>query len=117
MLTPDLPWGFPHWEFFVFFGLHGLVIVAALVLVFGLGLTPSPRRALAGLPGHPRPGRAWPGPPTSLLEMNFMFLRGKPQAATPLDWMGPWPIYILTGAGVALVAVPAPGPPLSARVA
>ena len=40
MLTPDLQWNFPRWEFVVFFGLHGLVLAAALLLVFGLGLRP-----------------------------------------------------------------------------
>ncbi|HSF02187.1 MAG TPA: hypothetical protein VLA62_04215, partial [Solirubrobacterales bacterium] len=34
LLTPDLPWAFPRWEFVVFFGLHGLVVVASMVLVF-----------------------------------------------------------------------------------
>jgi hypothetical integral membrane protein (TIGR02206 family) len=102
MLTPELPWGFPSWEFFVFFGLHGLVIVAALVLVFGLGLTPrrgAPWRAFLATVAL----AALAGTAGTLLEMNYMFLRGKPRAATPLDWMGPWPVYILVGAGVALV--------------
>ncbi len=102
MLTPELPWGFPRWEFVVFFGLHGLVLVAALVLVFGLGF-------------RPRRGAAWrafaatlalaavAGTVNVLLGMNFMFLRAKPVVATPLDWMGPWPVYIAVAAGVALV--------------
>jgi len=102
MLTPDLPWGFPAWGFFVFFGLHGLVIVAAAVLVFGFGLTPrpgAPWRALLATAAL----AAAAATAGSLLGMNYMFLRWKPQAATPLDWMGPWPLYILTGAVVALI--------------
>jgi hypothetical integral membrane protein (TIGR02206 family) len=101
MLTPDLPWGFPHWEFLVFFGLHGLVLVAALVLVFGVGLRPrpgAPWRAFAGTLGL----AALAGTADVLLDMNFMFLRWKPDAGTPLDWMGPWPVYIGVGAVVAL---------------
>jgi uncharacterized membrane protein YwaF len=31
-----------------------------------------------------------------------MYLRHKPLVATPLDAMGPWPVYIWTGALVAL---------------
>jgi hypothetical integral membrane protein (TIGR02206 family) len=101
MLTPELPWGFPRWEFFVFFGLHGLVLVAALVLVFGLGLWPRPgapwRAFLATLALAAVAGTA-----DVLLDMNFMFLRAKPSASTPLDWMGPWPVYIGVGAAFAL---------------
>ena len=101
MLTPDLQWNFPRWEFLVFFGLHGLVLGAALLLVFGLGL-------------RPRPGAAWRafaitaswaafvGLVNLALGTNFMYLRHKPSGATPLDLMGPWPAYIATGALAAL---------------
>jgi len=101
MLTPDLPWSFPRFEFVVFFGLHGLTLAAALVLVFGLGF-------------HPRPGAplrtfaitvcwtAFVGLVDVFLGTNFMYLRHKPLAATPLDWMGPWPVYIGTAALMAL---------------
>lgn len=102
MLTPDLPWGFPRWEFVAFFGLHGLVLVAAVVLVFGLGLRPrpgAPRRAfLATLALAAVAGTA-----DFLLGMNFMFLRGKPATPTLLDSMGPWPAYIVVAAAVAFV--------------
>ena len=102
MLTPELPWNFPRWEFVVFFGLHGLVLVAALVLVFGLGLRPrpgAPWRALGITAGW----AALVGLVNLALGTNFMYLRHKPAVATPLDGMGPWPLYIGTGAAVAVV--------------
>jgi hypothetical integral membrane protein (TIGR02206 family) len=102
MLTPELPWNFPRWEFVVFFGLHGLVLVASLVLVFGLGLRPrpgAPWRAFGITVGW----TAFVGLVNLALGTNFMYLRHKPLVATPLDWMGPWPVYVLTGAAVALV--------------
>jgi hypothetical integral membrane protein (TIGR02206 family) len=102
MLTPDLPWGFPRWEFVVFFGLHGLVLIAAAVLVFGIGLRPrrgAPLRAFLATAAL----AAVAGTANALLDTNFMFLRTKPLAATPLDWMGPWPVYIGVGAAVAFV--------------
>ena len=93
MLTPELPWGFPRWEFVVFFGLHGLVLAAALVLVFGLGLRPRPDAAWRTL-GITAGWTAFVGVVNLLLGTNFMYLRHKPTVATPLDWMGPWPVYI-----------------------
>lgn len=100
MLTPDVAWGFPRWEFVVFFGLHGFVLVAALVLVFGLGLRPrpgAPFRALAATAGM----AATAGAANLLLGTNFMYLRGKPEVPTPLDWMGPWPVYVGVAAAAA----------------
>ena len=93
MLTPELSWGFPRWEFVVFFGLHGLVLAAALVLVFGLGLQPRPTAAWRTL-GITAAWAAFVGVVNLLLGTNYMYLRHKPSVATPLDWMGPWPVYI-----------------------
>jgi hypothetical integral membrane protein (TIGR02206 family) len=101
MLTPELPWGFPRWEFVVFFGLHGLVLVAAVVLVFGLGLRPGPRAPWRML-GVTAAWAAFVSFVNVVLGTNFMYLRHKPSVATPLDWMGPWPVYIGVGGVVAL---------------
>lgn len=102
MLTPELPWNFPRWEFVVFFGLHGLVLVAAVLLVFGLGLRPRPGAAWRAL-GITAAWTAFVFLVNVALGTNFMYLRHKPVVATPLDWMGPWPVYIAAGAAVALV--------------
>jgi hypothetical integral membrane protein (TIGR02206 family) len=101
MLTPELPWNFPRWEFVVFFGLHGLVLVAALVLVFGLGLRPRPGAPLRVF-GITAGWAALVGLVNLALGTNYMYLRHKPLAPTLLDWMGPWPVYIGVGAIVAL---------------
>ncbi len=102
MLTPDLQQGFPRWEFLVFFGLHGFVVVAALVLTFGFGLRP----------GRGAAGRAFlatalyaalVGGVNALLGTNFMFLRERPANPTLLDWFGPWPVYIGTAAALAFL--------------
>jgi hypothetical integral membrane protein (TIGR02206 family) len=101
MLTPELPWNFPRWEFVVFFGLHGLVLVAALVLVFGLGLRPRPGAPLRVF-GITAGWAALVGLVNLALGTNYMYLRHKPIVPTLLDWMGPWPVYIGAGAAVAL---------------
>jgi hypothetical integral membrane protein (TIGR02206 family) len=102
MLTPELPWSFPRWEFVVFFGLHGLVLVAALVLVFGLGFRPRPGAPFRVF-GITAGWAAIVGLVDLALGTNYMYLRHKPIVPTPLDWMGPWPVYIGVGAAVALV--------------
>jgi hypothetical integral membrane protein (TIGR02206 family) len=102
MLTPDLPWNFPRWEFVVFFGLHGLVLVAALVLVFGLGFRPRPGAPFRVF-GITAGWAALVGLVNLALGTNYMYLRHKPTVATPLDWMGPWPVYIGVGAAAALL--------------
>jgi hypothetical integral membrane protein (TIGR02206 family) len=94
MLTPDLRQGWPDWRFIVYFGLHGTVVVAAALVVFGLGRRPLPGAAV----------RAWLltnayAAVVAIVDgvwgMNFLYLREKPWAPSPLDWLGPWPVYIL----------------------
>jgi hypothetical integral membrane protein (TIGR02206 family) len=101
MVTPDLSWGFPDWRYVTYFVLHGAVVAAAVVLVFGEGL-------------RPRPGAAWRAflltnayaamvyVVNVAFDKNFLYLRRKPYAPTLLDWMGPWPVYILVVEAVAL---------------
>ncbi len=93
MLTPNVAVGFPHWEFLVFFGLHGLVVMATIVLVFGFGLRPRPggvRRVFLLTAAY----AGAVGAVNAMLGTNFMFLCRKPPNPTLLDAFGPWPVYI-----------------------
>jgi hypothetical integral membrane protein (TIGR02206 family) len=102
MIGPDLGRDFPSWDFIFFFGLHAAVVVSAAVLTFGLDLRPRPRatwRALA-LTNVYAAGVALVNLATGA---NFMYLRAKPQQASVLDHLGPWPVYILGGEALALV--------------
>jgi hypothetical integral membrane protein (TIGR02206 family) len=100
ILTPDLPAGLPVWAWAVFFGLHGTVLVSALVLVFGLEIVPArgaPWRvflitnAYAGVVGLVN----------LFAGTNYLFLCRKPAADTLLDLFGPWPAYIFVADVVA----------------
>jgi hypothetical integral membrane protein (TIGR02206 family) len=94
LVSPDVRTGFPDWRFLSFFVLHGLVVVAAVVLTAGFGM-------------RPRPGAPWRGLLVTnayaalvglvnwAFHTNFLYLCHKPGARTLLDWMGPWPVYIL----------------------
>jgi hypothetical integral membrane protein (TIGR02206 family) len=102
MLTPELRQGFPRWEFLVFFGLHGLVVVAAATLTFGLGLPPRPgaaNRAFVLTAAYAVVVFAV----NAVLGTNFMYLAHKPATPTLLDGLGPWPLYLVSGATVAYV--------------
>ena len=103
MVTPDLAKGFPHPEFLEYFISHGALIAALFfaTLVFGFR------------PAYASVWKAWLAcllyaacllPINWLLDTNFMYLLHKPAEPTLLDVMGPWPWYLLTGAGVALVS-------------
>jgi hypothetical integral membrane protein (TIGR02206 family) len=103
LLTPDLGHGFPHYRFFLYFAQHGGVVVAALLLPFGLALQPAR--------GAPLRAWLWLNAYAALVAMvdlagdaNFLYLRHKPGSATPLDWLGPWPFYLVAGGAIALGA-------------
>jgi hypothetical integral membrane protein (TIGR02206 family) len=102
MVLPDLAWGFPSLDFFVFFGLHGLVVVAVVVLVFGLRIVPAAGAWLRAF-GLTLAYAALVACVNAVLDTNFLYLRRKPEAATLLDYMGPWPAYIGSGAVLGLV--------------
>jgi hypothetical integral membrane protein (TIGR02206 family) len=117
VLTPDLGQSFPDLLFFTYFATHSGALAAACLLVFGA------RRA-------PRPDAAWrvyavtvaftglAAVGTLLTGGNYMFLRRKPAHGSLLDFMGPWPVYILVAALLGLLmflALAALARPISAR--
>jgi hypothetical integral membrane protein (TIGR02206 family) len=102
MLTPDIGTGFPSSDFLFFFALHGGVVAAAIVLTAGFGM-------------RPRAGAVWRvlvltnayalvvGLVNLATGANFLYLCEKPAAGSLLDWLGPWPVYILGAEVVALL--------------
>lgn len=101
MLTPDVDRGFPDTRCISFFSLHGGVALSAAVTAFGLGVRPRPRAhwrvflltnvyaivvAIINL----------------TTDNNFLYLKQKPSQPTMLDYMGPWPWYILAADLLAL---------------
>lgn len=101
MLTPDLAYAFPAWEFVFFFGLHAAVVLSTAVVTFGFDRRPRPRAALRVF-WITNAYAAAVGVVNVMTGANFMYLRAKPQAGSLLDWLGPWPIYIVAGQVIAL---------------
>jgi hypothetical integral membrane protein (TIGR02206 family) len=106
VITPDLGVGFPHLGFFQYLVGHLGIVVSALYLVVGLRIAPRPGSvvrtfaitlAYTGLVGVV----------DALSGANYMFLRSPPGNWTLLRVLGPWPWYIASAAGVALVLLAA----------
>lgn len=102
VLTPDLGSSFPSVFYFTYFLYHLGSIIAACLLVFGCRL-------------YPRPGAIWrvymltlaftavSGLGDVITGGNYMYLRSKPIHNSLLNVMGPWPLYIISGAALGLV--------------
>jgi hypothetical integral membrane protein (TIGR02206 family) len=103
ILTPDLGADdrFPSFFYFHYFVTHGGVVVAAVFLGLGVGLTARPG-AVQRVFVLTAAWAALAAIANALTGGNYMFLREKPDAATLLDYMGPWPWYIGTAALIAL---------------
>jgi hypothetical integral membrane protein (TIGR02206 family) len=102
LLTPNLisPW--PTYPAIYFFAAHGGIVICVAVVVFGTA-----RRF--------RSSAVWRSFGLLLIYAaivglidwasgsNYMFLLRKPEAASALDQMGPWPWYLVSGAAVGLL--------------
>jgi hypothetical integral membrane protein (TIGR02206 family) len=101
VLTPDLGADFPELIYWTFFITHSGAVVAAVLLVIGRRITPR-AGAVGRAFGATLVVAAAAGTADLLTGGNYMWLREKPDTASLLDVMGPWPWYILSGAVLAL---------------
>lgn len=101
LLTPNLikPW--PSYPAIYFFAAHGGIVVCVAVLVFGGAARFRPIAVWRSF-GFLLTYATAVGLVDWASGSNYMFLRKKPEAASALDQMGPWPWYLFIGAGVGL---------------
>jgi hypothetical integral membrane protein (TIGR02206 family) len=92
--TPDIHFNFPHYYFFKFFITHGGIVTAVVFLAAGCGR----RITRASI------GRVWLitnlyalliGIFNGIFKTNYLYLCHKPLRASLLDYLGPWPCYII----------------------
>jgi hypothetical integral membrane protein (TIGR02206 family) len=103
VLTPSLETdeGFPSFFYWHYFITHAGVVLAALFLAFGLGLTARPG-AVGRMFGATVAWALVAALGNLITGGNYMFLQEPPDTASLLDYMGPWPWYILGAAVLAL---------------
>jgi hypothetical integral membrane protein (TIGR02206 family) len=101
LLTPDLPRSASLFLSVQFFADHGLLVTSVLYLVWSGQARPRPgsvARAMLALNVF----AAISGTFDFIFKTDYMFLRAKPPTVSALNFLGPWPWYILACEGVAL---------------
>ena len=94
MLTPDLASAFPEPRFLMFWGMHVLIVWSALLLVPGLRILPTwhtYRQTVAIT-------MAWAASVFTynvIAGSNYGYLNKLPKNASILDYLGPWPTYVV----------------------
>lgn len=95
LLTPGIaPYNYPHYIFFSFFILHGVVVTSVLYMTIVEGCRPafsSVWKTLLITNGYAVVVFAV----NLLIDSNYMFLMEKPPSPAITDFLGPWPWYIL----------------------
>lgn len=102
LLTPDLPpvvAAYTCWKFFL---THGGVVAGAVYLAAALGWRPE-RGAVWRVWGVTNLYAAAVGLFNVVYGTNKLYLCAKPLRPSLLDWMGPWPWYILSMEALALL--------------
>ncbi|MGO9342499.1 MAG: TIGR02206 family membrane protein, partial [Acidimicrobiales bacterium] len=101
---PDLSSSFPHLAWFQYTAGHLGIVFAALFLVVGMGLKPR-QGAIVRVFSITIGYTAFVGIVDWLSGANYMFLRQPPSEWTLLKVLGPWPWYIASATGVAVVLI------------
>lgn len=101
LITPALDSPFPDPKFLAFWGMHLLVVWAAVYLVWGLGLSPA-WRDYATTVATTSVWLVVVFVVNAALGTNYGFVNEKPAGGSALDYLGPWPVYVV--AEIAIIA-------------
>ena len=102
LVTPNHGFGFPHYRFLQAFFAHAPIVLGAIYMTAVEGYRPTVRSLLRVA--------VWTNVyllfvygVNVVLGSNYMFVNRKPYSASLLDFLGPWPWYILGMEAVGLV--------------
>jgi hypothetical integral membrane protein (TIGR02206 family) len=102
LLTPNLPPDAPVFLTIQFFMEHGLIVAGVLYLVLSKQARPRPGsvgRSILFINLYAIVVGAF----DAVFKTDYMFLRAKPATVSLLDYLGPWPWYILSVEAVGFV--------------
>ena len=95
ILTPDVAFVFPHILNITFFLSHALIVIGVLYMIFVFDYRPTKESLIKSyIITHIY--AMFIGVVNYILDTNYLFLCHKPHGETPLDYMGPWPWYIIS---------------------
>lgn len=96
LLTPDIGvFSFPHYLYYKFFLSHELIILAVLFMVFVEGYRPW-FKSIGKVLVVTNIYALFIGCFNYFTGGNYLYLAHKPEGASLLDYLGPWPWYILS---------------------
>lgn len=101
LLTPNLWEHFPSFSTVQFFIAHGLVVSAALYLVWSRQIGPQRGSVARGMIALNLLA-LFDGAFDAVFKTDYMYLRAKPANVSLLSLLGPWPWYVLAAEPVAL---------------
>jgi len=115
LLTPNIgAFGFPHIRFLSTFISHGLIFAAPIYLAVVEGLRPT-WTGLWRVFARTNVYMAFVGVVNWLVGGNYLYIAHKPETATALDCLGPWPYYIAGMEAVGLLLMLALYAPFARR--
>lgn len=101
-ITPDVEFGFPHWSYFNYWMVHSFLIIIPIyyVVIFRLNIQFKDIK-----------NAFWVANGFLVitfflnlaLDSNYMYSKAKPDSSSILDYMGPWPIYLISTQLLALI--------------
>lgn len=104
LLTPDVSAPFPSAEFIEYVVAHAGIVVSAVFLVVGQRIVPS-RVAVVRTLAITVAYTCFVGVIDAVTGGDYMYLRSRPSSWSLLSVLGPWPWYIVSAFGVAIVLV------------
>jgi hypothetical integral membrane protein (TIGR02206 family) len=114
VLTPDIGvYGFPHYRFYQFFVSHGLIILSILYMTFVCKYRPNFRSFLKSF-AFLNMMLPIVGILNYITGGNYFFIARKPETASIIDFLGPWPWYILALEAIGFILLLIPYLPIAA---